>query len=176
MGQEFQAQSRSQLVYEPCIVCAANGECRHCLGTGQSGQLVRMSKNTRACWRCQGTGLCFNCKGQKQSLVFAPYIELESSQSRPISITLAAFSGAGWRHIKIPPRILTRSLDQQRGWAAWRVQSHFKAERGLCPLFGIITGYRWYPFRRAFVCLDRCGRLREPDKYNDIIAGVKGTP
>ena len=90
---------------------------------------------------------------------FHPYIYVEHSLRRPTSITGAAFTGAPWRFIKMPKRVLSRDVDGQSGWVSWRVRTHFRENNTECLLFGRITGYRWQQTRFGAVLLDIRGRI-----------------
>jgi hypothetical protein len=90
---------------------------------------------------------------------FHPYIYVEHSLRRPTSITGAAFTGAPWRFIKLPKRVLDRPTDGQSGWVSWLVRTHFRENHGECFLFGRITGYRWQRTRDQSVLLDTRGRI-----------------
>jgi hypothetical protein len=129
-----------------CMKCNATGQCQTCKGSGRSGYfLVDPGKSAKRCWRCYGSCNCDLCqgKGEVAEDVFRPYIYVEHSLRIPTSITTAAFTGATWRFIKIPERVLRRETEAQRGWVAWRVRRHFRENNGECFLFGAIVGYRW---------------------------------
>jgi hypothetical protein len=72
---------------------------------------------------------------------------------------MMAFTGALWRFIDIPHKILWRSLDAQRGWVVWRIRKHFKEERRECALFGHIIGYVWVRSNESRIQFDVRGRL-----------------
>jgi hypothetical protein len=129
-----------------CMKCNATGQCQTCNGSGRSGYfLVDPGKSAKPCWRCHGSCNCDLCqgKGEVTEEVFRPYIYVEHSLRIPTSITVAAFTGATWRFIKIPERVLRREAEAQRGWVAWRVRRHFLQNAGVLFLFGAIVGYRW---------------------------------
>jgi hypothetical protein len=129
-----------------CPICNASGRCQACRGSGRSGYfLVNPGTSAKPCWQCLGAGKCNFCggKGEVEKVLFAPYICVEHSLRIPASITIAAITGAHWRFIEIPLGVLARTVEAQRGWVAWRIRQHFRANKGMCFLFGSIVGYRW---------------------------------
>jgi hypothetical protein len=88
----------------------------------------------------RGSGKCPRCLGKGGVLAFEPYIRVRAESTRPASISMAAFTGAPWRFIYIPHKILWRTFEAQRGWVTWRIHKHYKQEGGECALFGHIVG------------------------------------
>jgi hypothetical protein len=129
-----------------CLTCNTTGRCLTCKGSGRSGYfLAEPSRDAKLCWRCGGSGMCTLCngKGEIAETVYRPYIYVEHTLRVPTSITAAALTGARWRFVEIPGRVLRRDMEAQRGWVAWRVRRHFRENNGECFLFGSIVGYRW---------------------------------
>lgn len=145
-----------------CIYCDATGSCQPCKGSGRSGYfLVKPTNKANACWRCKGSGRCVRCYGLGQvgQTKFRPYIYVQGSRTTPTSITCAAFSGATWRYLDIPFCVSERSPDAQRGYVAWRVQTHYRSMHGECWLFGKIVRYWWRRSEDVSVAFDRHGRI-----------------
>ena len=163
----------SQLIHETCVVCQGDGLCRPCRASGRSGfYLHSPPRSAPLCSWCKGSGRCYSCLGSGRRLVFTPAISVLTSRSTPTSITLAAWSGAGWRTIPIASTVFCRSLDSQRGWVAWRVQTHYRDEGGVCFLFGSITGYSWEPIKGVHFRFDRKGRLVDPGAFLQWVRSV----
>lgn len=145
-----------------CVVCHGNGICFQCRGTGKSGYfLLPPSSSAPACWQCKGSGRCRDCRGAGAVVMpaFSPAILVTSSLQRPTSITVAAATGAGWRYLPIPARILLRTAEAQTGWVTWRVQTHFRHNQGKLCLFGDILGYVWRRSSVVRVQSDTRGQL-----------------
>jgi hypothetical protein len=129
-----------------CVVCEGAGTCRACKGSGKSGYfLAHPGPLGKSCPHCNGSGNCPHCDafGEVEDPVFRPYIYVEAERTRPTSIAMAAISGAPWRFIWIPRRILKRDHEQQRGWVSWCIRRHYRESNGECTLFGSILSYRW---------------------------------
>ena len=131
-----------------CIPCEGKGVCKACKGCGRTGYfLVEPPTTARACHWCVGTGRCKECGGkgevEESRYLFRPMIHVLTSLQTPTSITVAAFTGAPWRKIRIPDNVLLRSFAAQRGWISWRTKRHYKDSAGKCLLFGDILGYVW---------------------------------
>lgn len=131
-----------------CKFCDGRGTCQPCRGCGRSGYfLVKPPNTAKTCPWCHGAGCCRNCGGTGETKspeeAFEPTIHVLTSLQTPTSITVAAFTGAPWRTIRIPRSVLQRSFAAQRGWVSWRAKRHFKDNGGQCRLFGDILGYIW---------------------------------
>jgi hypothetical protein len=143
-----------------CPMCHANGVCTACKGCGRSGYFLRVPPRTAPpCRRSVGSGKCPRCSGKGAVLAFEPYIAVKTSSTRPTSISMAAFTGALWRFIDIPHKILWRSFEPQRGWVAWRIRKHRRENGGECALFGQIVGYVWVRSNESRIQFDVRGQL-----------------
>lgn len=77
---------------------------------------------------------------------FKPYIYIETSLSRPTSITFAALCGGNMKYIRsLPDQILDLSKSEQIIIIRNIIQEHYKENDGKSILFGDITGYIYYP-------------------------------
>ena len=149
-----------------CSNCAGTGKCQTCKGSGFSGYfLIPCPKSAMPCRRCDGTGCCKACEGAGEipeiEYRFVPFIYVLASLQIPTSIMAAAFSGASWRRIDIPRTIRQRAHEAQQGWVIWRLRSHFRHEKGRCPLFGSITGYNWHWSAEDSILFDVRGHIVE---------------
>jgi hypothetical protein len=148
-----------------CGLCSGSGRCTACKGSGQSEFFLKASiaSARKACPWCKAPGSWRSCNGTGQVLdegyLFQPSIYVLTSLQIPTSISTAAITGAFWRHLDIPKRVLRRSLEAQRGWVSWRVKVHFKEKGGKCFLFGDIVGYKWFRSKGEQVWLNVHGNL-----------------
>jgi hypothetical protein len=77
---------------------------------------------------------------------FQPYIYIETSLSRPTSITFAALCGGNMKYIRsLPEQLIDFSSSEQLNFIRNIIQEHYKENEGKCILFGYITGYIYYP-------------------------------
>jgi hypothetical protein len=77
---------------------------------------------------------------------FKPYIYIETSRTRPTSITFAALCDGDMKYIRSLPRlILDLSKFEQIKLIRNIILNHFDENDGKCILFGDITGYIYYP-------------------------------
>jgi hypothetical protein len=98
-----------------CAKCEGTGLCLRCHASGRRGFFWKMPPPTAPkCEHCAGSGCCPNCKGvgQVPGFVWEPQIFVQSESTRPSSISVAAFSGAGWRYIHVPPRVLAKTKEE----------------------------------------------------------------
>jgi hypothetical protein len=90
---------------------------------------------------------------------FIPYINVLHSERIPQPIFAAALTGAPWRFLKIPYKVLNLTEDALLGYVKWRCQFHFSKTKGLCYLFGNITGFEWVKAPNQIIDLDTRGRV-----------------
>jgi hypothetical protein len=77
---------------------------------------------------------------------FQPYIYIETSLSRPASITIAALLGGKMKYIRnLPEQILDLSKSDQISLIRSIILAHHNEKGGKCFLFGDITGYVYHP-------------------------------
>ncbi|HMO19194.1 MAG TPA: hypothetical protein PKA63_13885 [Oligoflexia bacterium] len=74
---------------------------------------------------------------------FTPYIFIESSQSRPSSITIAGMMGVRMKFIKLDENNFSEncSTDEMFQKVKIIIREHMKKTKGKCLLFGEITGF-----------------------------------
>lgn len=149
-------------IYKTCEKCGGSGVCQPCKGSGKSGFFLTMpGKDAKPCRWCKGSAHCDMCGGTGKVVKFAPHICVQHSRSAPVSITLAAFSGALWRFIPIPDEVLSLADDDLLAWVSTRVREHYQQENGECPLYGDITAYRLVQAPGVSVRLDVGSRYVE---------------
>jgi hypothetical protein len=145
-----------------CRVCGGDGGCQACKGSGKSGfHLHHPGAFAKRCWRCEGSGHCAQCQGfgEIEEPAFQPYIYVYAERTRPTSIAMAAVSGAPWRYIEIPHRILSRGQEQQRAWVSWCVRTHYLRSHKELTLFGRILSYGWRLADGSTIRFDTQGRV-----------------
>jgi hypothetical protein len=146
-------------------------------GTGQwsfideHADWATLPKDSKLCPWCSGSTHWGRCGGSGKAVHFEPYICVEHSLSRPVSITLAAFSGAPWRFIRIPDEALALGAAGLLAWVSIRVLEHYRQENGKCPLYGDIEGYRLVQAPGVSVILDTEGRYVEM-KREEFVPGT----
>lgn len=113
---------------------------------------------------------------------FIGYINVLHSQTVPQPIFAAVLTAAPWRWLTIPGGVLLRSEEAQLGYVKWRCQFHFREVKGLCFLFGNITGFEWAKAPDEIVVLDTRGRVigmagqETPSGRGSLIIGNKTIP
>jgi hypothetical protein len=113
---------------------------------------------------------------------FTPYIRVLHSQTVPQPIFAAVLTGAPWRWLTIPERVLSRSEEAKLGYVKWRCQFHYREVKGLCFCFGRITGFEFVKAPNQIVVLDVRGRVvgvteqETPSGYGSLRIGNKTIP
>jgi hypothetical protein len=113
---------------------------------------------------------------------FIPYIRVLHSQTVPQPIFAAVLTGAPWRWLTIPDQVLSRSEEAQLGYVKWRCQFHFREVKGLCYLFGNITGFEFVKSPTEILLLDTRGRVtgkseqETPSGHGSLRIGNKTIP
>ncbi len=72
---------------------------------------------------------------------FLPFLYVDTSRTRPSSITLAAIAGKALKHIPVPEILETASLIEQLEWAQQIAPQHYEEKDHKVTLFGDIIGY-----------------------------------
>ncbi len=91
---------------------------------------------------------------------FRPHIRILHSLKVPVNITAVAFAGIHcFKVIPTDRELIRKSLWEQIEEAREIIQQHFIRSEGRCPLFGRITGYRYFYSFDEWVELDTEGTL-----------------
>jgi hypothetical protein len=93
--------------------------------------------------------------------IYEPHSYVETSLKTPLSISLAAFTGLGWRHIAIPDATLALTDSELLAWVSERVRRHYIDEKGKCSLWGDIVGYEFAEAPHVSVHFDIEGKRVE---------------
>jgi hypothetical protein len=91
--------------------------------------------------------------------VWKPQIFVLSERSSPTSISAACWTGASWRYIHVPSRVIAKTKEEQYQWVGWCVQDHYRDSKGECFLFGKIERYAYRPTREVCIEFDIDGNL-----------------
>ena len=76
---------------------------------------------------------------------FKPYIYVKTSEKRPNSIAIVAFTGAAvYKCIDLPVEISSRSIERQIREVSKTIKQHYSKRNGHSGQFGKITGYIFY--------------------------------
>ncbi|HWQ53737.1 MAG TPA: hypothetical protein VN442_08630 [Bryobacteraceae bacterium] len=112
-----------------------------------------------------------------------PYIYVETSLTRPTSITCAAWGGVKFKFIDAPPDVTALPEAEQIAALAALVLQHCIDMGGECPLFGFITGYRFVMSESVSIRLatdgtvvEHCGAFQPPFSVSLEIGGKAFKP
>lgn len=75
---------------------------------------------------------------------FKPYIYIDTEHSRPKSISMAAMCGGTMKYIRVDESVTALPDEEQTEKVAQIIRDHYTKSEGKCPLFGNITGYRYF--------------------------------
>lgn len=72
---------------------------------------------------------------------FKPFIYLITERERPSSITVAAMCGGAMKYLRLKPEITDSSYEDQISQVREIILKDYEKRKGICSLFGPITGY-----------------------------------
>ena len=92
---------------------------------------------------------------------FEAYIEIQHASERPTNITaVALFGTAQFKEIHFEHPIDDKSLWEQIEIVREIVRQHFEIKNGKCPMFGPITGYRYFYKQDEWVEFSTDGEIK----------------
>lgn len=76
---------------------------------------------------------------------FRPHIKITHAGNRPLNITAVAFFGIKqFKEIAVDENLSRKTLWEQIEIVQDLVKNHYAHANGTCPMFGVITGYRYF--------------------------------
>ena len=87
---------------------------------------------------------------EQSRINFAPYIYAETELKVPSQITISILAGYPEKTIPFPAEAQKEDLKEQIVTAVIMIDEHYQRNKGNCPFFGKITGYRFvYAFEES---------------------------